>query len=195
VRRYPGGHVFAPAEPVTVQPARPGHEARFDVAPRAVMDQLHAIRREAVSTAGGYGAGARFSHRLISRRMNEVYNSTGDHLPRLTKRHPYNPAFLCSADLRALGIARGEVVRIESEHDFIYAVAEASDDVRPGAVSLAHARGGAAERDGDVRRIGCNTGRLVSCERDFEPVSGIPRQSAIPVNVRRLRAEERRALR
>src|SRR2546425_13363880 len=31
-------------------------------------------------------------------------------------------------------------------------------------------------------------------ERDFEPISGIPRQSAIPVNVRPLRPEELAAL-
>jgi hypothetical protein len=35
---------------------------------------------------------------------------------------------------------------------------------------------------------------LVSCERDFEPVSGIPRQSAIPVNVRRPSERERAAI-
>ena len=34
----------------------------------------------------------------------------------------------------------------------------------------------------------------VSVERDFEPISGIPRQSAIPVNVRPLRPEELAAL-
>jgi hypothetical protein len=75
-------------------------------------------------------------------------------------------------------------------HDFIYGVAEATTDVRPGVVSMAHARGGEPELDAEVRTIGSSTARLVSVERDFEPISGIPRQSAIPVNVRALQPEE-----
>jgi hypothetical protein len=86
------------------------------------------------------------------------------------------------------------VVRIESEHDFIYGVAEASEDVRPGVISMAHARGGDPGRDGDVRRIGSTTNRLVTTERDFEPISGIPRQSAIPVRVRALTPAELAAI-
>jgi len=59
---------------------------------------------------------------------------------------------------------------------------------------MAHARGGEPVRDGEVRTLGSTTGRLVSVERNFEPISGIPRQSAIPVNVRPLRPEELAAL-
>ena len=54
-------------------------------------------------------------------------------------------------------------------------------------VRQAHARGDLPERaDADVRGLGGTTNRLVSTSVDFEPISGIPRQSAIPVNVRRL---------
>ena len=59
---------------------------------------------------------------------------------------------------------------------------------------MAHARGDVPERDGELRRIGSSTARLVSVERDFEPLSGIPRQSAIPVNVRALTPAERATL-
>jgi len=194
VRRHPGGRVFAPDEPEVVQPARPGRDARFDLAPRAVVEQLAAISAEPFGDGGGYRGDARFTHRLISRRMMEVYNSTGDNLPRLRRRHPVNPAFLHPDDLDALGVRAGQPVRIESEHDFIYGVAAASRDVPPGVVSMAHARGGDPADDGQFARLGGNTGRLVSCERDFEPVSGIPRQSAIPVNVRAVAADELAAL-
>ena len=195
VRRHPGGRVFPPAKPVYVQPARAGKTAaRMDVAPAAVIAQVRAIRHEPFSGAGGYRGDARFTHRLISRRMLEVYNSTGDHLPGLRRRYPYNPAFLHPEDLRRIGARAGDVVRIDSDHDFIYGVAEASVDVRPGVVSMAHAHGDAPERDGEVRSIGSTTGRLVSTERDFEPISGIPRQSAIPVTVRPLTPTELAAL-
>jgi anaerobic selenocysteine-containing dehydrogenase len=185
VRRHPGGHVFEPADPIRVLPGRPERAAaRMDVAPAAVIAQLRDIRGEPLADD------ARFTHRLVSRRMIEVYNSTGDHLPRLRRRWPYNPAFLHPDDLARLGVHPGDVIRIASAHDFIYGVAEASTDVPPGVVSMAHARGDAPEHDGDVRRIGSTTGRLVSTEREFEPLSGIPRQSAIPVALRALTPAE-----
>ena len=64
----------------------------------------------------------------------------------------------------------------------------------PGVISMAHARGDAPEREGDVRRIGSTTNRLVSTERNFEPISGMPRQSAFPVNVRALTPAELEAI-
>ncbi len=184
VRKHPGGRVFEPEAPVTVEPGRPdAAAARMNAAPDAVIEQLRAIRAESP-------AGEAFSHRLVSRRMLEVYNSTGDRLPGLRRRYPYNPAFMHPADLARIGVRPGDVVRIDSEHDFIYGVAEATTDVRPGVVSMAHARGGEHELDSHVRTIGSSTARLVSAERHFDPISGIPRQSAIPVNVRALRPEE-----
>jgi anaerobic selenocysteine-containing dehydrogenase len=188
VRKHPGGHVFEPERPVRVEPARPeAAGARMNAAPAAVIAQLRAIRAEPP-------AGDRFTHRLVSRRMLEVFNSTGDHLPGLRRRYPYNPAFMHPTDLERIGVRPGDVVRIDSDHDFIYGVVETTTDVLPGVVSMAHARGGEPERDGEVRTLGSTTGRLVSVERDFEPISGIPRQSAIPVNVRPLRPDELAAL-
>src|SRR5262249_4308346 len=145
VRRHPGGAVFEPEEPEVVQPARPGHDARMDVAPDAVMRQLREIRDEAFAPSGGYGGDTRFTHRLISRRRMEAYNSTGDHLPRLRRRFAVNPAFVHPEDLRELGIVAGQAIRIDSDHDFIYGIAAASQDVPRGVVSMAHARGAASD--------------------------------------------------
>ena len=50
---------------------------------------------------------------------------------------------------------------------------------------MAHARGGLPELE-----VGSSTNRLVSTEHDFEPISGMPRQSAIPVIVRPLTPAE-----
>src|SRR5262249_5137895 len=141
---------------------------------------LREIRAERFSQSGSYRGDSSFSHRLINRRMLEIYNSTGDHLPGLRRRFPYSPAFIHPQDLQRIGASAGEVVRIDSDHAFIYAVAAETDDVRPGVISMAHARGGLP--DCDI----ASTNRLVTTERDFEPISGIPRQSAIPVNVRPL---------
>jgi hypothetical protein len=50
---------------------------------------------------------------------------------------------------------------------------------------MAHSWGDAPKYDSDVRTIGSNTGRLSSTDRDYDPITGIPMMSAIPVNVRR----------
>jgi anaerobic selenocysteine-containing dehydrogenase len=90
----------------------------------------------------------------------------------------------------AIGVQSGDVVRIDSDHDYIYGIAEESRDIESGVISMAHARGATPDREAEVRSIGSTTNRLVSTDRDFEPISGIPRQSAIPVNVRPLTPEE-----
>lgn len=50
---------------------------------------------------------------------------------------------------------------------------------------MPHAFGDApgSENDKDVRKIGSNTGRLSASDRNYDPYSGIPLMSAIPVNV------------
>jgi anaerobic selenocysteine-containing dehydrogenase len=195
VRGHPSGALFPPDEPQYVQPGRPEHaSARMNVAPEAVISQICEIRAEPISRSGGYGDDDRFSHRLISRRMMELYNSTGDHLARLRKKYAYNPAFMNQACMSEIGAKPGDVVRIDSDHDFIYGVAELSKEIAPGVISMAHARGAVPGRDGEVRSVGSTTNRLVSTDRDFEPISGIPRQSAIPVNVRLLTPEEHAGL-
>jgi hypothetical protein len=52
---------------------------------------------------------------------------------------------------------------------------------------MPHGFGDLPGPDGDarVREIGSNTGRLSSVEHDYDPYTGIPRMSTIPVNVRR----------
>ena len=40
------------------------------------------------------------------------------------------------------------------------------------------------DADRRVRSIGSNTGRLTPVERAYDPYTGIPRMSTIPVNVR-----------
>src|SRR5262249_49446395 len=170
VRRHPGGHVFEPPAPVRVQPARSQREgAPMDVAPAAVIAQLEEILAEPADDPA-------FPYRLISRRTMEIYNSTGDHLPALARADRMSAAFMHPDDLARLGVTVGERLRIASAHDWIEATAAMSADVPPGVVSMAHAR----ELEGSG-----TTGRLVTTARDFEALSAIPRQSAIPVSVHR----------
>ena len=56
--------------------------------------------------------------------------------------------------------------------------------IRRGVISMSHCFGGTdPENPPDVREAGANTGLLSSVEHEYDPHSGIPRMSAIPVSV------------
>jgi anaerobic selenocysteine-containing dehydrogenase len=185
VARHPGGAVFESAR-AGVLPADPASAGRFELAPEPLVDELAVIRAEPLVAGGGYAPGAHFSHRLISRRMRQVFNSTGVQLDALRRRGPGNPAFMNPADMQAAGIGTGACVEIESDHGRIHAIARADAGLPSGVISMAHSWGGlpGAEDLGADPGLGACTNRLIASDRDFEPYSGHCRQSAIPVNVR-----------
>lgn len=187
LREREGGGVYEAVAP-TVQPADSGHAGRLDVGPQEVCEELREIRAEVFSETGaGYGEEAdAYTHRLISRRLRHVYNSSGQYLSAIRKEGVTNPAFMNPEDLRELGIDGGDLVEIESAHGRMPAVAEPAEDIMRGVISMAHAWGGTPSEDAKVREIGSATNRLVDDATDYDPVSGMARQSAIPVNVRAL---------
>jgi hypothetical protein len=75
------------------------------------------------------------------------------------------------------------VVAIESAAGTVRAVLQHSPDVRCGVVSIAH---GFDPTDGEGRSA--STAALVDDTVDCEPITGLPRMSAIPVRVRRVSA-------
>ncbi|MCH2173417.1 molybdopterin-dependent oxidoreductase [Myxococcota bacterium] len=190
VRCHPHGRIFDD-ETIRVQPADPDCRDRLDVGNTDMLLELEAVRGELEGgspTRRGMSVPderERFPFQLISRRMPNVYNSSGRDIEALSRRKPYNPAFLHPEDLRMLGIERGDLVEIASSHASILGIAEPASEIRRGIVSMAHCFGDAPDHDSRVREIGSNTGRLVDNERDFDPHTGIPRMSAIPVAITR----------
>jgi anaerobic selenocysteine-containing dehydrogenase len=162
VKRHPSGHVFDAARAV-IAPVEAG-DARFDLAPPLFVDDLAAAAVEPVRAPDGF--------LLTSRRLRQVFNSTGVHLEALVARGPGNPAFLHPDDLAGLGVADGDAVTITSAHGTIDATVRADPDLRRGVVSMAHAWGDAC------------TNALTADDVDFEPLVGQCRQSALPVQVR-----------
>ena len=140
VKRYPSGHVFDEAR-VRVTPPEADNVARLDLAPPLFRDDLAAVASEPIVDGGGYRTGESFTHRLTSRRMRQVFNSTGVHLDELKRRGPGNPAYMNPDDMRIGAIGDGDLVEIESEHGQIIAVARAETALRTGVVSMAHSWG------------------------------------------------------
>ena len=168
-------HIYSDLHPV-VAPPEPGHAARFDLAAAGMPGDL-----QRYAAAGEAEAG--WPYRLISRRTRHRFNSTGGHLPALAAKRQTNPAHIHPDDLGALGLNDGDIVRIDSEVGHVYAVAAASDELRPGTVSMAHAWGDVGSGPEALQGGGCSTNRLVSETSRFDPVTGQSLQSAIPIRI------------
>ena len=177
VRKHPGGAVFPVDVPVAA--GDEGASGRLDLADRTMMGELAEVAAEPVDRDTYY------AFRLVSRRLPDVHNSAGRDIPKLVRKWSYNPAFMHPEDLAELGLEKGDVIEITSSYSSILGIVEPEADLRRGVISMPHAFGDApgSENDKDVRKIGSNTGRLSASDRNYDPYSGIPLMSAIPVNV------------
>ena len=180
LKQHPHGAIFDD-ETIHVAPADADNKNRLDVGNDTMLAELAAIRAPAETRDN-----SRRPFRLISRRMPNVYNSSGRDIDALTRGKSFNPAYLHPDDLSELGATRGDLIRIESDHAAILGIAEPAPELRRGNISMAHCFGDIPEDPAQarqLRRVGSNTGRLVNNERDFDPYTGIPRMSAIPVSI------------
>ena len=101
-------------------------------------------------------------YRLISRRLASVHNSSWHTAPNLAKREPYNAAYMNPRDLAALQLPLGGKVEIRSRHASVVAIAQPSEDVRRGVVSISHCWGDMPGRDGDPNAFGTSVASVVS---------------------------------
>lgn len=186
IRQHPHGHLYPDPQPLA-QPRDPDWPHRLELANPPMLAELRAVADELVRPAADLLApdpdpdpAGGLPLLLVTRREHAVYNSVAHHLPALRRRRPFNPAYLNPADARRLGASDGASIVIESAAGAVTAVLQCAPDVREGVVSLAH---GFEARSGDGR--GVSTAALIDDERDYEPLSGLPRMSAVPVRLRR----------
>ncbi len=168
-------HIYSALHPV-VQPPEPGAAAKFDLTAAAMPAAL-------ATYGGAVEDAADWPFRLVSRRTRHRFNSTGGHLPALKAKRQTNPAHIHPSDLAAIGVGDGDVIRIESPVGHVFAVVEASDAMRPGIISMAHAWGDPDIGKDGVRDHGGGTNRLVRETENYDPITGQALQSAIPVRI------------
>ena len=167
--------VYHDKHPV-VGPPDPEAANRFDLAAGAMPDEITRYATDPASAAG-------FDFRLISRRSKHRFNSIGQPLEKLGRTVTTNPAYIHPDDMAAQGLRDGDIIEIASAHASIHGVAKASDKVRRGLISMAHAFGDADAGKHNVREVGGSTNRLTSDEVDIDPITGQALQSAIPVRI------------
>ncbi len=184
IRRHPHGQLYPDPQPFA-EPKEAGWPHRLELGHPTMLAELAEVAREleAVPAAGDpvpatTPAGA-LELLLVSRREHAVYNSVAHQLPALRRRRPFNPAYVNPADARRLGAEDGSTIAIETSAGSVRAVLQCAADVREGVVSIAH---GFEEHVGTGQ--GASTAALVDDASDYEPLSGLPRMSAIPVRVR-----------
>lgn len=179
LRQNPEKVIFDDVTPVHVLERDEGNTARLNVGSALMFEELHDFSESDPFEREN------FDYRLISRRMSNTFNSVGTDIASLTDRYGTNPAFMHPEDLAAEGFARGDLIQVASPHGEVEAVAWPDKDLRRGLVSMCHCWGGDPKEAGDVRKVGINTGLLISVEEDCSRFSGIPLMSALPVRVAR----------
>ena len=179
-----GGKIFDVPDVILDAPD-PTTRGRLQLFPQGLEQELEASHNDMKSSGT-----KDYPLLLISRRMKNTYNSTGPELSLLKSKGTTNPAFMHPQELAALQVADGDIVEVHSLHGAIPAVVTASDDIRPGVISMSHCWGGSpdptANADQRVREIGSNTNRLIDNLENAERYSGMCRQSSIPVAIRKL---------
>jgi anaerobic selenocysteine-containing dehydrogenase len=179
-----GGKVFDVPD-VMLDAADPETRESLQLYPPGLQQELESAYNDLQAAAD-----ENYPMLLISRRMKNTYNSTGPELSLLKTKGTTNPAFMHSQELTALNINDGEIIEVLSRHGAIPAVAAASDDIKPGVISMSHCWGASpdknAKADEQIREIGSNTNRLIDNRENAEKYSGMPRQSTIPVAIRKL---------
>ncbi|MEL6877372.1 MAG: molybdopterin-dependent oxidoreductase [Pseudomonadota bacterium] len=149
---------------------------RFNLSAGKMPREIERYSADAARAAG-------FDFRLISRRSKHRFNSIGQPLEKLGRKVTTNPAYIHPEDMDAQGLKDGDVIEITSPHASIHGVVKASDRVRPGLISMAHAFGDSEAGKHNVREMGGSTNRLTSDEVDYDPITGQALQSAIPVRI------------
>jgi anaerobic selenocysteine-containing dehydrogenase len=179
-----GGKIF-PEAAIRVQPGDKNATGKFQLAPAGVVQEILAVRSEALDTSGRrLEANWAATHLLVSRRTRQFFNSAGHDLDVLRAKGVTNYAHMHPQDMATHALADDSVIEIATPHASILGVVKASEELKPGVISMAHAFGGRGDDESSVRAFGSATNRLINDEVDYDSITGQCRQSAIPVRIR-----------
>lgn len=179
-REAVGGKLFD-LPPAYVEPAGP-KAGRFAVMPDDVAAEIRAFLATA-STADELARNPEFDLRLVARRMREVSNASCHDFASARARAPYNPLSVHPDDLARLGLNDGDEAWLVSDNGRIPAIVRADSTLKRGVVSMTHGFGGMPGEETDYRERGASISKLISLDRDCEPLQAMPRMSGVPVRI------------
>ena len=176
-----GGHIFEELEFVVEAGES---DAKLNVSPPGIAEEMADIRGLELTESGRPAKDGDYTHLLISRRLKHVYNSSGQQFDAIKKKGTTNPAYMNPDDLEEIGIKSGDLVHITGPGGSIIGVTQATEEIGRGVCAMTHAWGDLPSNDGSVREIGSPTNRLMTNHIDYDPITGMPRQSSIPVVIK-----------
>ncbi|MGV0837224.1 molybdopterin-containing oxidoreductase family protein [Mycolicibacterium thermoresistibile] len=162
-------------EPVLIGPSR--NDTRFQLTPADVLDEIQVLASELGRAAAPTRNGNEFQ--LTVRRHRETINSTAADFDATWARIPGNPAYLHPSDLSRLGVEPGDLVHVVRGQARLTARAAADEGLRPGVVSMGHARPGIASRPWEA------TNALVDDDREVQAINRMPIMTGMTVTVER----------
>ena len=182
IRAKQGGFIY---ESIDCVVEKGDSTARLQLTPPGIADEIREIRGEHLSITGIPEKDGAYTHLLTSRRLNHVYNYSGQQFDAVKEKGTTNHAYMHPDDLLKLKIDSGDLVQISGPGCIITAVTKAEGTIQQGVCSLAHGWGFHPDYDDNenVREIGASSNRIISDEAEYDPISGMARQSAIPVNI------------
>lgn len=178
-----GQGALYPEPRVKVMPKEAGWTGRLQIGHPEMMDELS--RRFDQSATDLWYEPEGYSFRLVTRRMMHVHNSAYN-VDAIHGREAFNPLFIHPADLEDLNASNGDLLRISSPYASMEAIVRADDSLRPGVVAMSHNFGGTSNAGDLVRKIGSNINQLIDGGAVFDPYTGMPKMSAIPVRLERI---------
>lgn len=181
VVRHPNGRYFV-EDLGTVAASLPGQEGRFDVMPADVAADLAEFAARMDVAGRNRRNGRDYGFLMVTRRLRDVFNSTGIQLASVRKRTPTNPAWLNGEDMAELGITEGDPVELRSSHGAITLTAARDDKLRRGCVQTTHGWGGLPGK-GEAPHDGVCVNQLIDDEEHYEALNAMPHFSAVPVDV------------
>ena len=156
VKQYSHGHVFD--SDVIVEPREEGCDDRLECGDVDMLSQLSEVFQQDYRALHDTPD---FPFRYIPLSHNNFMNSSGRSIDKLNGGRPWNPVWIHPEDMRGIGVAEGDMVRIATLHDSISAMVEADPTLRQGVVAIAHAFGGLVDEDENYLELGANTGCLL----------------------------------
>lgn len=158
-----------------VKPARQGQDAKFDVMPSDVAEEVCQFLKFIEQPID-----ASFSYTISTRRLKEVFNSNGTQMASVKKRFPDNPAFVHPDDLSKIGAKSGDFIDITSGHGKIRRRAREDDSMRHGVISISHCWGKLPHSGEDDVNL------LIDSTHNVEAVNAMPWMSGLPVKLEKV---------
>jgi anaerobic selenocysteine-containing dehydrogenase len=185
VKKHPAGAMFA-EQTVVAKPKEEDWPFKLNLAHEDMMKELALVEaglEQASQLAESSWSDRGLNLLLISRRQHEVYNSVGHNLPALARKVAYNPIYMNPEDAASLQVDDGDRVELSTHRSSVPGIVKLAPDVRRGVVSVAHGFPNFPAGKQSDGHPGTAVSALIDDEIDYDPISGLPVMSAVPVSV------------